>query len=309
MRAKVEQGTGLRAGSDFNAHKIKDKTFSAYILGAGILVLLILGGFFITLLIRSIPVLRDQGLSFITGTRWAPMNDKFSALPFIAGTLLTSFTAIIIALPFSLSISIMLGEYVKKGRFAQFFKSVTELLAGIPSVIYGFWGIMILMPAVQVLQMHLGMTPYGVGVFTASLVLAVMVIPYSASLGRDVIDMVPDDLKEAAYAMGATRFEVVRHVVLPYARSGIMAGLFLALGRAVGETMAVTMLIGNANFLPKSLFGPANTMASVIANEFGEADGMHVPALIGVGLLLMIITGLINYAGKAIMKKFQVGGN
>jgi len=308
MRRKKIKGAGADAGPAFNNHRLKERLFSLFVLGAGTLVLLILGGFFLTLFIRSMPALGASGLSFVAGSRWAPSSGVFSSFPFIAGTLITSFTAILIALPFSLSLSVMLGEYMKKGALASFFKSVTELIAGIPSVIYGFWGIMILMPVMRQLQMKMGATPYGVGVLTAALVLAVMVIPYSASLGRDVIDMVPDDLKEAAYAMGATRFEVIRHVIVPHAGSGIVAGIFLALGRAVGETMAVTMLIGNSNFIPKSLLGPANTMSSVIANEFGEADGLHVSALMAVGLLLMIVTGLINSAGKAIMKKFTVEG-
>ncbi|HDS02843.1 MAG TPA: phosphate ABC transporter permease subunit PstC [Firmicutes bacterium] len=296
------------SASPLKVHKVKEKGFSAFLLFSGTLVLMVLGAFFVTLVLQSFPLFRETGLKFFTTSRWVPMENAFSVLPFIAGTLMTSFLSILIAFPFSMALSILLGEYIKTGPFAAAFKSVTELLAGIPSVIYGFWGIMILMPLVQSLQIKLGVIPYGVGVLTASLILSLMIIPYAASLGRDVISMVPGDLKEAAYAMGATRFEVVAHIILPYARSGITAGFFLALGRAVGETMAVTMLIGNSNFIPKGIFSPANTMASVIANEFGEADGMHTTALIAVGLVLMLLTGIINSIGKSIMKRFQVGG-
>jgi phosphate transport system permease protein len=156
--------------------------------------------------------------------------------------------------------------------------------------------------------MKFGITPYGVGIFAASIVLSVMVIPYSASLGREVIQLVPSDLKEAAYSLGATRFEVIKSVILPYARSGIFAGILLSLGRALGETMAVTMVIGNMNSLPTSIFSPANTMASAIANEFMEASpgSMHLHSLVGVGLLLFIVTTIMNIIGKYIIKKMSV---
>ena len=308
IKADNTRGAGQGSAALLSSHQMKEKGFSSFLLIAGVSVLLVLGAFFVTLVLQSWPLFRETGLGFFTTLRWAPMENEYSVLPFLAGTLMTSLLSILIAFPFSMALSILLGEYLKTGPFAAAFKSVTELLAGIPSVIYGFWGIMILMPLIQSLQMKLGMIPYGVGVLTASLILSLMIIPYAASLGRDVISMVPGELKEAAYAMGATRSEVVFHVILPYARSGITAGFFLALGRAVGETMAVTMLIGNSNFIPRGIFSPANTMASVIANEFGEADGLHTTALIAVGLVLMVLTGLINSAGKSIMKRFQVGG-
>jgi phosphate transport system permease protein len=149
--------------------------------------------------------------------------------------------------------------------------------------------------------------PYGVGIFTASLILSVMIIPYSASIGREVIQLVPSELKEAAFSLGATRFEVIRKVTLPYARSGVFAGILLALGRALGETMAVTMVIGNANVLPRSIFSPANTMASVIANEFTEAtEELYLSSLIEIGLLLFMVTMTINIIGRQIIKKMSV---
>ena len=185
-------------------------------------------------------------------------------------------------------------------------KTVIELLAGIPSVIYGFWGLFFLVPAVRWIEVRLGVAPYGVGILTSSLILAVMIVPYAASLGREVVALVPGDLKEAALSLGATRFEVIRKVILPYARSGIFAGVMLSLGRALGETMAVTMVIGNSNFLPTSIFAPSNTMASVIANEFTEATGaLYLSTLVQIGLLLFVVTTVINVIGKIIISKLS----
>lgn len=261
----------------------------------------------ITLMISSLPVWHKEGLKFLFHKTWDPLNDKFGAMPFLVGTLLTSFLALLFSLPFSLAIAIFLGEYYKRGKIATFFQSATELLAGIPSVIYGFWGLFVLVPLVRSLEIRLGVPPYGVGIFTAAIILTIMIIPYAASVGREVISLVPAELKEAAYALGATRWEVIRHVVLPYARSGIFAGILLSLGRAIGETMAVTMVIGNTNQLPASLFSPANTMASVIANEFTEATSdVYLSALIAIALLLFLVTTVINIIGRYIIKRLSV---
>jgi phosphate transport system permease protein len=158
----------------------------------------------------------------------------------------------------------------------------------------------------RLIELKLGVPPHGVGILTSSLILAIMIIPFSASLGREVITLVPSDLKEAAYSLGATRFEVIKNVIVPYARSGIIAGILLALGRAIGETMAVTMLIGNSNFLPQSLFGPANTMASVIANSFSEATGITASSLIYIGLVLFLVTTAVNIVGNYVIKKVSL---
>ena len=167
-----------------------------------------------------------------------------------------------------------------------------------------------LVPLVRTLEIKLGVAPYGVGIFTASIILAIMIIPYSASLGTEVIQLVPSELKEAAFSLGATRFEVIKKVTLPYARSGIFAGILLALGRALGETMAVTMVIGNSNFLPKSIFSPSNTMASLIANEFAEAtEEIYLSSLVEIGLLLFIVTMVVNVIGKYIINRMSVEGD
>ncbi len=281
-----------------------EKIFKGTLVSSSILILLLLLGVFITLVVGSLPSLKEFGFAFVYKKTWDPVFGEFGALPFLIGTLLTSFLALVICIPFSLAISLFLGEYFKEGVVSSVLKSLVELLAGIPSVIYGFWGLFFLVPIVRMIEIKLGVLPYGVGIFTASLILAAMIVPYSASLGREVINMVPSDLKEAAYSLGATRFEVIKKVILPYARSGIFAGVLLALGRALGETMAVTMVIGNTNVIPKSIFAPGNTMASVIANEFTEAvSDLYIAALIEIGLLLFIVTTIINMVGKKIIKK------
>lgn len=276
---------------------------------AGGFVLVLLLAILFSLIIASFPAIRDFGIPFLFSSTWDPVKNQFGAFPFVVGTLATSFLALIISMIFSLPISVFLGEYSSQGSTATFIKSMIELLAGVPSVIYGFCGLFLLAPLVRTLEMSIGVPPYGVGIFTASLVLSIMVIPYSASIGREVISLVPSDLKEAALSLGATRFEVIRKVILPYAGSGIAAGILLSLGRALGETMAVTMVIGNSNFIPKSLFSPANTLASVIANEFTEATGkVYLASLIELGLVLFIVTTVINLIGKFIIRRMGVEG-
>ncbi len=274
---------------------------------SGACILLLLAGILVTLAVASVPAMKQLGVPFLWGRVWDPVAETFGVLPFLVGTLLTSFLALLISIVFSLAVSICLGEYFRRGALSSFIKSVVELLAGIPSVIYGFWALSFLVPAIRFLETKIGVAPYGVGILTSSLILAVMIIPYSASLGREVISLVPSDLKEAALSLGATRFEVVRKIILPYARSGIVAGTLLSLGRALGETMAVTMVIGNSNMLPRSIFAPANTMASIIANEFTEATGkLYLSSLIEIALVLFVVTAIINIVGKLVIMKMSV---
>jgi phosphate transport system permease protein len=281
--------------------------FQSLITGAAVLMVVLVCAIFLTLLFNSLHSIKEFGFRFFYANTWNPVTGEFGALPFLAGTVVTSFLALAISLPFSFALAIYLGEYSTRGTIAAVLQSAIELLAGIPSVIYGFWGLFVLVPMVRSLESLLGVNPVGVGILTASLILAIMIIPYSSSLGREVIRLVPDELKEAAYSLGATRFEVVKQVVIPYVLSGVTAGNLLALGRAIGETMAVTMVIGNANAIPKSIFAPANTMASVIANEFTEAtDHLYLSSLIEIGLLLFIVTMIINVAGRQIIKKLSI---
>ncbi|HJY23239.1 MAG TPA: phosphate ABC transporter permease subunit PstC [Hanamia sp.] len=286
---------------------LKEKAFKKTLLLSAIIVVVILIAIFFTLLINSLPSIKAFGANFFLDKTWDPVADEYGALPFLVGTLLTSFLALIISTPFSIAVAIFLGEYYKKGIVAETFKNLIDLLAGIPSVIYGFWGLFVLVPIVRVIETKLNVPPYGVGIFTSSVILAIMILPFSVSLSRQVISMVPKELKEAAYSLGATRFEVITKIIIPYTRSGLFAGLLLALGRALGETMAVTMLIGNTHIIPTGIFSPGNTMASVIANEFSEATGeLYTSALIEMGLFLFVVATLINILGKQIIKRFTV---
>lgn len=276
---------------------------SLVVIGAFMVVLVM--GILLTLIVESIPSIKHLGIKYLWGTTWDPVNNVYGAAPFLLGTLLTSFLALIISIPFSFAIAIYLGEYYPKGWLSNFLKNTVELIAAVPSVIYGFWGLLVLVPLVRALEMKIGVLPYGIGIFTASLILAIMIIPYAASLGREIIRLVPSPLKEAAYSLGATRYEVIKNVILPYTKSGLFAGILLSLGRALGETMAVTMVIGNTSLLPSSIFAPGNTMASVIANEFTEADhSVYLSALIELGLVLFLVTVVINMIGKRIIKQF-----
>jgi phosphate transport system permease protein len=267
--------------------------------------LVLVFGIMITLIVQSIPSLKALGVGYLWGKVWDPVQNIYGAFPFLLGTLLTSFLALIISIPFSFAIALFLGEYYPKGTLSALLKNAVELIAAIPSVIYGFWGLFVLVPLVRELEIKMGVTPYGIGIFTSSLILAIMVIPYAASMGREMIRLVPSSLKEGAYSLGATRYEVIRSIIIPYTKSGLFAGILLSLGRALGETMAVTMVIGNTSLIPKSIFAPGNTMASVIANEFTEAAStVYLSSLIELGLVLFLVTVVINIIGKRIINRF-----
>ena len=282
-----------------------ESIFRRVLIAMGILLLIIVAGILVTLIMESIPSIRSLGISYLWGKVWDPVNNIYGAYPFLIGTLLTSFIALILSLPFSYAISIYLGEYNPKGWLSNLLKNSIELIAAVPSIIYGFWGLFVLVPVVRSFEAKIGVAPYGIGIFTASLILSIMIIPYAASLGTTLIRMVPSPLKEGAYALGATRFEVIRSVIMPFTRSGLFAGVLLSLGRALGETMAVTLLIGNTSAVPHSIFAPGNTMASVIANEFTEADHtVYLSALIELGLVLFFVTVIINLIGKRIITRF-----
>ena len=269
-----------------------------------LMVVLVLGVFF-TLVIQSIPSLKSLGVKYLWDKTWDPVNNVYGALPFLIGTLLTSFIALVISIPFSFAIAVFLGEYNPQGWLSNFLKSTVELIAAVPSVIYGFWGLIVFVPIVRDFETKFDILPYGIGIFTSSIILAIMIIPYAASMGREMIKMVPSSLKEGAYSLGATRYEVIKMIVIPYTKSGLFAGILLSLGRALGETMAVTMVIGNTSLMPTSIFAPGNTMASVIANEFTEADHtLYLSALIELALVLFVVTVIINMIGKRIIKSY-----
>lgn len=278
---------------------------------ATVLIVVMIG---ILLLTRAWPALHEFGWQFPVSSHWDPVANEFGALPFIYGTLVSSLLALLIAVPLSLGIAIFLSELsppLLKAPIAF----LTELLAAIPSVIYGLWGIFFLVPWLRqsvepFLIKHLGFLPffqgppYGIGMLAAGLILAIMVIPIISSISREVLQAVPDHQREAALALGATRWETTRIAVLKYGRSGIIGAIFLGLGRAVGETMAVTMLIGNRAEISASLLKPAHTMASVIANEFAEATGdIYLSALTAIGFCLFIITLIVNAGARLLVWK------
>lgn len=273
-------------------------------LGALVLVVLVLAMVY-ELTTRSLPSLQKFGFGFLGTTTWDPVNEQFGALTAIYGTVVTSILALIIAVPLSIGAAIFLAELAPRPvrDIASF---LVELLAAVPSVIYGLWALFVLVPLVRdpierVLGDNLGFLPlfqgprFGVGILSAGIVLAIMILPIVTATTRDIIRMVPSSQKEAMLALGATRWETIGKAVLPYARSGIFGGVILGLGRALGETMAVTMVIGNANKISPSLFAPGHTMASQVASEFSEAtSSMYVSSLIEIGLVLLGISILVN---------------
>lgn len=281
---------------------MQDKIFRVLLILSAVVIPIIGGGIVYSLTADASGAFEHFGFwNFIFSDDWVTTAGKesYGALPFITGTLLTTILALLMCIPFSLPVAWFTGEYFRGKKIAAVLGTVTDLLAGIPSIIYGLWGFYVL----RNVFMHLNLSPQGSGILTAAFVLAIMIVPYAASLSSEFIKMVPSDLKEGAYAMGATRAEVIRRVVFPMAGSGIFSAYILAIGRALGETMTVTMLIGNTNQMPETLRTTGNTMASIIANQFGEADGLKLSSLIAIGLLLFLITAVINMIGKILIRK------
>lgn len=282
-----------------------DKMFRVLLLLAALFIPTIAGGIIYSLMSDSYDAIHKFGFfQFLFSSEWnyTDGNEAYGALPFITGTLLTTLLALLFCIPFSLPVALFVGEYYKGTKIANALSTVTDLLAGIPSIIYGLWGFYTLRPVI----IWLGISDEGSGILTASLVLAIMIVPYAASLSAEFIKMVPNDLKEGAYSLGATRLEVIKSVVIPVAGPGVFSAYVLAIGRALGETMTVTMLIGNTNGLPSSITSTGNTMASIIANQFGEADGLRLSALIAIALVLFLITAVINMIGKILIKRTRI---
>lgn len=279
-------------------------------------VLLFLMGIIASLMMNAWPALHEFGLPFVTSIEWDPVNDKYGALIAIFGTLVTSFIALLIAFPVSFGIALFLTE-ICPAWLKRPLGTAVELLAGVPSIIYGMWGMFIFAPIFAeyiqpALANTLGQLPVigklfsgpmmGIGMLTAGLILAIMIIPFIASVMRDVFETVPSVLKESAYSLGCTKWEVVRNIVLPYTRIGVVGAVMLGLGRALGETMAITFVIGNAHNLSWSLFAAGNSIASTLANEFAEADSvLHVSSLYALGLILFVITFIVLAAAKLML--------
>jgi phosphate transport system permease protein len=288
--------------------------------GAAIAVLVVLGGVIVSLIIGALPALREFGFSFLTEQRWNPVTEKFGALAPIYGTVVTSFIAMLIAVPVGLMIAMFLTELCPKWLRRPIGIAI-ELLAGIPSIIYGIWGLFVFAPFLQetlqpaliaifgnvpILSALFEGPPYGIGMLTAGLVLAIMVLPFITSISRDVFEAVPPVLKEAAYGIGCTTWEVVRYVVLPYARVGVIGGVMLGLGRALGETMAVTFVIGNAHRISASIIAPGTTISATIANEFTEAfTDLYKSSLIALGLILFVITFVVLAVARYMLLRIE----
>jgi phosphate transport system permease protein len=272
-------------------------------------------GMILQVFAASLPALQRYGLDFITTTNWNPVEEQYGALPQIVGTLLSSLIALLLAVPIGLGVAIFLSEDFLPSQVQMVLVFLVELLAAIPSVVYGLWGIFVLVPLVKVLAdwlhsqlgwLPLFSTPFaGRGMLPAAVVLAIMVLPTIIAISRDGISSVPKDLRQAALGLGATRWEAILLVQLPAAFSGIVGAVMLALGRAMGETMAVTMLIGNSNQLTASLLAPANTISSLLANQFPEASGLQVSALMYATLVLFAMTLLINILAELLVHRVQ----
>ena len=288
--------------------QLRDQIFRQLTRASAIAVLVILSGIIVSLIHGSLPAMRTFGFNFLVTESWNPVTEKFGAIAPIYGTIVTSFIAMLIAVPVGLFIALFLTELCPMWLRRPIGIAI-ELLAGIPSIIYGIWGLFVFAPFLQqtlqpflitvfgpipVLSNLFAGPPYGIGILTAGLILAIMVLPFVTSISRDVFEAVPPVLKEAAYGLGCTTWEVARYVVLPFTRVGVIGGVMLGLGRALGETMAVTFVIGNAHRISGSILAPGTTISATIANEFTEAVGdLYTSSLIALGLILFVITFIV----------------
>lgn len=298
-----------------------DRIFGWVAKGAALFTLAMLIAILASLTVGAWPAISKYGLSFLTSTSWDPVKEEFGGLVMIYGTLMTSFIALLIAVPVSFGIALFLTE-LSPAWLKRPLGTAVELLAAIPSIVYGMWGLLVFSPLLstyvqQPLQSVFGGVPYlgaffsgppvGIGILSAGIILAIMIIPFIAAVMRDVFEVTPPLLKESAYGLGATTWEVVSKVVLPYTKAGVVGGIMLGLGRAIGETMAVTFVIGNFNQLDSlSLFQAANSITSALANEFAEAgEGLHQAALMYLGLVLFFITFVVLTLSKILLSQLK----
>jgi phosphate transport system permease protein len=309
----------LRART-LNRLRSGDRIFRGATFAAAFLVLALLGGVIVALLLGAAPALSTFGLDFLVTQQWNPVTERFGAAAPIYGTVVTSLIAMFIAVPIGIFIAVFLTELCPPWLRRPIGISI-ELLAGVPSIIYGIWGLFIFAPFLQqtlqpalialfgnvplISEVFAG-PPYGIGMLTAGLILAVMVLPFITAVTRDVFETVPVVLKEAAYGVGCTTWETVRYVVLPYARTGVIGAVMLGLGRALGETMAVTFVIGNAHKISPSILAPGTTISATIANEFTEAVGdLYTSSLIALGLILFVITFIVLAAARYLLMRLE----
>ncbi len=311
-----------RRTARLNRLRAGDALFRRMTRAAALGVLLLLGGVIVSLLVGSTPAFLAFGPGFVTAEVWNPVTDQFGALAPIHGTLVTSAIAMLIAVPIGIMIAFFLTELCPMALRRPIGMAI-ELLAGVPSIIYGIWGLFVFAPFLQkyvqpliiatfenvpLLSDLFAGPPYGIGVLTAGLILAIMVLPFVTAISRDVFDSVPPVMKEAAYGLGCTRWEVFRSVILPYTRVGVIGGVMLGLGRALGETMAVTFVIGNAHRISASVLAPGTTISASIANEFTEAVGdIYTSSLIALGLILFAITFAVLSAARLMLARLDRG--
>ena len=291
-----------------------DRTFRWLTVASALLIPLLVGGIFLALLQQSLPSLKRFGFGFLTSQQWNPVTENFGALSSIYGTLVSTLIAMVLAVPLSLALALFLVELAPP-RLSRVVGTIIELLAAIPSIIYGMWGMFIFAPFMaNYIQPALGKNlgwlplfqgpPMGIGMLTAGIILAFMVLPFICAITRDIFSLVPNVVKEAAFGMGATTWEVTYKVTIPYGLVGIIGAVFLGLGRALGETMAVTFVIGNSHRITTSLFGAGNTIASTLANEFSEATkAIYVSSLIELGLILFIISYAVQMFSQMLLKR------
>ena len=322
-QAAAASAASSSRGAVLRRLRLTDKLFHGVTRGAALAVLALLGGVIVALVIGAAPALGTFGIGFLFDESWNPVTEKFGALAPIYGTLVTSAIAMIIAVPIGLMVAFFLTELCPKPLRRPIGVAI-ELLAGIPSIIYGIWGLFVFAPFLQKyiqpfliaasehipgLNMLFAGPPYGIGMLTAGLILAIMVLPFVTSISRDVFDAVPPVLKEAAYGVGCTTWEVFRFVVLPFTKVGVIGGFMLGLGRALGETMAVTFVIGNAHHVSASLLAPGTTISASIANEFTEAVGdLYTSSLVALGLILFFITFIVLAIARYMLMRLQRGG-
>ncbi|HUH88057.1 MAG TPA: phosphate ABC transporter permease subunit PstC [Pusillimonas sp.] len=302
-----------------NNFNLMDVIFKNMTRSFAFLVFILLAAIMVSLIYGSRETISEYGFSFLWTNEWDPVQQQYGALVPIVGTVLTSFIALIIAVPVSFGIAMFLTE-LSPVWLRRPLGTAIEMLAAIPSIIYGMWGLFVFVPIFQkyiqpgVIELFAGVPvlnqvfagpPFGIGVFTAGLILSIMIIPFIASVMRDVFELVPPLLKESAYGLGGTTWEVIWRVVLPYTKNGVIGGIMLGLGRALGETMAVTFVIGNSFNLPNSVFAPSNSIASALANEFNEAGGMQKSALLELGLILFLITTVVLAFSKVLLQRLS----
>ncbi|WP_353183000.1 phosphate ABC transporter permease subunit PstC [Bosea sp. (in: a-proteobacteria)] len=297
-----------------------DAVFRNASFGAAMLVLVLLAGIMVSMIVGGWPAFREFGLGFITSSVWDTQNEQYGAWPAIVGTLSTALIALVIGVPLSLGIAVYLTQ-LAPAWFKKPVATAIELLAAVPSIIYGMWGLFVFVPLfAQYVQIPLsniveGMpvvgtilysrSPSGLGIFTAGIILAFMIVPFIASITRDMLEQIPSVLRESAYGIGATTWEVVRHVLVPQAGVSIIGAVMLGLGRALGETMAVTFVVGNANRLSASILDPGSTIASRIANEFNEALGLQLNALIALGCILFFVTFVVLVIARLLVARVK----